>query len=248
MIPSLLGKLHSGLDLLGQDPRENDEFFDLLMKLHQPVLKLRRLKSQRDAAESGLQALESGVMPLEAAPEESPATPWLGRDDLDAAGFEDTLATDAADLTPLDPLDPLQQEEPSTAAQDRSETASAAFSAADPSGDTPAPEADANPVITPAQAAQTLLSLRAGHWVDLYSRQRWLRAQLIWASTRGTLFMFVSHGGQPHSMTKRSCERLIRERLLRPVDSHSVVAQALDAVASQLAATAQAEHKTPSKT
>lgn len=107
-----------------------------------------------------------------------------------------------------------------------------------PSGDAPAPEADANPVITPAQAEQTLLSLRAGSWVDLYSKHRWLRAQLIWASTKGTLFMFVSHGGQPHSMTKRSCERLIRERLLRPVDSHGVVAQALDAVASQVAATA----------
>jgi hypothetical protein len=77
--------------------------------------------------------------------------------------------------------------------------------------------------------------------VDLYSRRRWLRAQLIWASTKGTLFMFVSHGGQPHSMTKRSCERLIRERLLRPVDSQGVVAQALDAVASEVATTAQPE-------
>ncbi|UUZ62031.1 DUF1631 domain-containing protein [Polaromonas sp. P1-6] len=250
MIPSLLGKLHTGLDLLGQDPRECDEFFDLLMKLHQPVLKLRRLKSQRDAEESGLMALESGVMPLDTPPEEPPAAPehprveaaappWLGRDDLDAAGFEDTLPTDAADLTPIDSLDQLEQEEPSTAPQDDGfETPSAASSAPAPSGDAPAPEADANPVITPAQAEQTLLSLRAGSWVDLYSKHRWLRAQLIWASTKGTLFMFVSHGGQPHSMTKRSCERLIRERLLRPVDSHGVVAQALDAVASQVAATA----------
>jgi hypothetical protein len=90
-------------------------------------------------------------------------------------------------------------------------------------------------------AERLLLSLRSGHWVDLYSRRRWLRAQLIWASTKGTLFMFVSHGGQPHSMTKRSCERLIRERLLRPVDSQGVVAQALDAVASEVATTAQPE-------
>ncbi|UUZ77885.1 DUF1631 domain-containing protein [Polaromonas sp. P1(28)-13] len=250
MIPSLLGKLHTGLDLLGQDPRRMRRIFDLLMKLHQPVLKLRRLKSQRDAEESGLMALESGVMPLDTPPEEPPAAPehprveaaappWLGRDDLDAAGFEDTLPTDAADLTPIDSLDQLEQEEPSTAPQDDGfETPSAASSAPAPSGDAPAPEADANPVITPAQAEQTLLSLRAGSWVDLYSKHRWLRAQLIWASTKGTLFMFVSHGGQPHSMTKRSCERLIRERLLRPVDSHGVVAQALDAVASQVAATA----------
>jgi hypothetical protein len=58
----------------------------------------------------------------------------------------------------------------------------------------------------------------------------------VWASTKGTLFMFVSHGGQPHSMTKRSCERLIRERLLRPVEAHGVVANALDAVARDAAA------------
>ncbi|UUZ74246.1 hypothetical protein LP415_26175 [Polaromonas sp. P1(28)-8] len=58
-----------------------------------------------------------------------------------------------------------------------------------------------------------------------------MRAQLIWAGTKGTLFMFVSHGGQPHSMTRRSCERLIRDRLLRPVDTQGVVGQALDALA-----------------
>ena len=50
--------------------------------------------------------------------------------------------------------------------------------------------------------------------------------------------MFLSHGGQPHSMTKRSCEKLIMQRLLRPVDSQGVVAQALDAVASEAAARA----------
>ena len=78
------------------------------------------------------------------------------------------------------------------------------------------------------EAGQILLGLRFGRWVDLCSKRRWLRAQLIWVSAQGTLFMFVSHGGQPHSMTKRSCERLIRERLLRPVATHEVVGQALD--------------------
>ena len=48
--------------------------------------------------------------------------------------------------------------------------------------------------------------------------------------------MFVSHGGRAHSMTRRSCERLIRERLLRPVDAQGVVAQALDAVVNEAAA------------
>ena len=40
--------------------------------------------------------------------------------------------------------------------------------------------------------------------------------------------MFVSHGGRPHSMTKRSLQRLVMNRLLRPVDSREVVQHALE--------------------
>ncbi|RYF39598.1 MAG: DUF1631 family protein, partial [Comamonadaceae bacterium] len=104
MIPGLLEKLHSGLALLGQDPRENQQFFESLMKLHQPVLKLRRLKTQRDAEESGAMPLEPHEMP--ATPEQRQARaaelPWLGRDDLDAAGFEDTLPTAPGDLIDME--------------------------------------------------------------------------------------------------------------------------------------------------
>ena len=96
-------------------------------------------------------------------------------------------------------------------------------------------EPDALPLISPNDAEQLLLSLQPGCWVDLYSRQRWLRAQLIWASSQATLFMFVSHGGQAHSMTRRSCERLLQARLLRPVATHGVVAQALDGVMKAVA-------------
>jgi len=239
MLPGLLGKLHAGLALLGQDPRESEVFFEELMKLHRPVLKLRRLKSQRDAE-------ESGAMPLEAEETSSPifiadpatepregrstAPPWLGRDDLDAAGFEDTLPTAPGELLPLEDDTPLPVAGP------------AAVGPATGTPDTqPAPQQEVvsaaapatGPTIAPAEAEQMLLGLRAGHWVDLYSKHRWLRAQLIWAGTKGTLFMFVSHGGQPHSMTRRSCERLIRERLLRPVDTQGVVGQALDALAQE---------------
>jgi len=243
MIPTLLGKLHTGLELLGRDPRESAPFFEGLMKLHRPVLKLRRLKSQRDAE-------ESGAMPLE--PEELPATPeqrrakaaahpWLGRGDLDAAGFEDTLPTAPGELALLEE----QQEETEAdllAAAPEADSAAAPAQAApnaesgqpgEPSA--PGTPSAARPAMIQTEAEQLLLSLRAGHWVDLYSRQRWLRAQLIWASSKGTLFMFVSHGGQPHSMTKRSCVRLIRERLLRPVETHGVVAQALDRLVKEVA-------------
>ncbi|AYQ28014.1 MULTISPECIES: DUF1631 family protein [unclassified Polaromonas] len=256
MIPGLLSKLHEGLELLGQDPRESEPFFEGLMKLHRPVLKLRRLKSRRDAEESGAMPLEPDD--LSSTPEALPATPeqrrakaaahpWLAREELDAAGFEDTLPTAPGDLAPL------EEEHEKPAAQKAAEAKEATDSGGQELDSSHAEllaeqqaTASAPPAMAQSDAERLLLNLRSGHWVDLYSRRRWLRAQLIWASTRGTLFMFVSHGGQPHSMTKRSCERLIRERLLRPVDSHGVVAQALDVVASEAAAqTAPAQHAEP---
>jgi hypothetical protein len=82
--------------------------------------------------------------------------------------------------------------------------------------------------------AQIIRGLKLGGWVDLYSQNVWHRAQLVWASTRRTLFMFQSHNARPHSMTRRSCERLIRDRLLRPVDMQDVVARALQAIAEEV--------------
>lgn len=229
MIPGLLDKLHSGLGLLGQDPKENEVFFESLMKLHRPVLKLRRLKSQRDAEESTaalLEPEEAVVSPaerLEKLRAQAEAPLWMGRNDLDAAGFEDTQPTAPAELGQDGLIHDMMDEEnrePDTAF----EAASSLLT-----DDHNAPE-------TRAQAALVLQSLRTGRWVDLYSKRQWLRAQLVWASSHATLFMFISHGGRPHSMTKRSCEKLIAQRLLRPVDAHGVVAQALDAVTLSAAA------------
>ena len=250
MIPGLLGKLHSGLQMLGTDTDECAPFFDGLMKLHQPVLKLRRLKSQRDAQESNhaLLSVTASLMDELASAESEPATaeqrrakvaatPWLGKHELADAGFQDTLPTDydalmpaegppAADVAaPQHPSEPQPSEGSATTAVEVPDPNAPAASILG-EGTEPQP-----PHALPAAEAM-LLALRAGDWVDLYSRRRWLRAQLTWASSKGTLFMFVSHGGQPHSMTKRSCERLIAGRLLRPVKSHGVVAHALESVAA----------------
>jgi hypothetical protein len=78
-----------------------------------------------------------------------------------------------------------------------------------------------------------IAGLHQGAWVDLYAREHWLRANLKWVSGRNTLFMFVSHGGQPHTMTRRSLEKLVRERHLRPVDHGAVVPRALDALSEK---------------
>jgi hypothetical protein len=86
----------------------------------------------------------------------------------------------------------------------------------------------------PATEADALIErLAEGSWVDLYARQQWRRARLVWTGTRKTLFMFVSDGGQPHSMTRRSLQRLVAERLVRPIDAQAVVQHAIDALSAQ---------------
>lgn len=82
-------------------------------------------------------------------------------------------------------------------------------------------------------SSAVIAGLRQGCWVDLYVRKGWRRASLSWVSARATLFMFVSHGGQPHSMTRRSLERLVRDQLLRPVDATAVVPRAIEALSQQ---------------
>lgn len=236
MIPKLVTTLHAGLELLGKERTETKPFFDALMRLHNPVLKLRRARSRRDAEESAFASL-SAPAPLEPsapAPREDaesmsmdidetlPATPeqqkprkaaqpWLGRLELDAAGFEETQPTDYGSLGGS-----------SDSAFAELDTGAAPLSATDE---------DALNLADKARSPSAILdSLRPGAWVDLYSRRQWLRAQLMWASSKGTLFMFVSRGGRPHSMTKRSCEKLIRDRLMRPVETGAVVDKAIAAM------------------
>jgi hypothetical protein len=236
MIPGLLGKLHTGLASLGLDPRETEAFFSAVEKLHRPVLRLRRVRSQRDAAESDQAPLEVALAETEssdlsdilpATPEQRKAKaagqPWLAPQELDNAGFEDTLPSGPAELTAT----PDDDEEPSSES-----------SGGDGNSDEQPASTDSDGERKPEEV---LMGLREGSWVDLYSKRSWLRAQLIWASNRGTLFMFVSHGGQPHSMTKRSCVRLIKDRLLRPVETHGVVAHALDNLVREAAPVDAAE-------
>ena len=78
-----------------------------------------------------------------------------------------------------------------------------------------------------AEARLLLERLRAGDWVDLNVSGKWRRARLNWCSDNGALFMFVSHGGRPHSMTRRTCEKLIRTRHLRMVEAGEVVEEAV---------------------
>jgi len=76
-------------------------------------------------------------------------------------------------------------------------------------------------------------SMVVGSWFDLWQEGQSLRVQLTWASPHGTLFLFGTASGRSMSMTRRGVDRLIEQDRLRVVADHSVVDEALDAVAQQ---------------
>ncbi|MFP5466335.1 MAG: DUF1631 family protein [Gammaproteobacteria bacterium] len=212
IVPGMIQTLRRGLEMLGKTPDETAAFFDALLKLHEPVLRLRRLRARAETA--------SGPVPLEIEPDISapallePATPeqqrpriphqpWFGVRELASAGFEDTLPSDH------DPLDHLE-----------------VLTTDSVTGEL---EADSHEALS---ATALLSGLRAGDWVDLHSDGQWLRAQLLWASAKASLFMFTSRGGRAHTMTRRSCEKLLAKGWLRPVEVRAVVPEAIKAVVS----------------
>jgi len=237
-VPGLIRTLREGLAALGKTPEETQPFFDALMRLHQPVLGLRRAKVRSDSGQAGEAPPPAWEDPTQldelapATPEQrlpkAAAQPWLGREELAQAGFE---------ATQIQVLSGIGPQGAGAGASGEGEGIEGA-EGSDPgdSGATPlAAQADgAHAELDPAE--QVLLTLSEGSWVDLHAHGEWHRAQLIWASSRGTLFMFTSRGGRAHSMTKRVCMRLVRKQWLRPVEMRPVVQRALDEVLAAEAA------------
>ncbi|MBL0392697.1 DUF1631 family protein [Ramlibacter monticola] len=201
VIPRVLMKLRTGLTMLGQQPSESEGFFLQLEALHRPVMKLRARHRHGSVA-----APEPPPVTRPPQPARAPDEPWMGPQELHAAGFEEGPPTGPAPLATPSGHAPLEE-----------------------SGQLTAQEVDA-----------MVERLSTGCWVDLHARQHWRRARLKWASEKRTLFLFVSHGGQPHSMTRRSLQKLLRERLLRLVDSEAVVPRALERLAESAPAPAPA--------
>ncbi len=86
------------------------------------------------------------------------------------------------------------------------------------------------PELDDAAVDAVLAALQPGIWIDLQSQGEWLRAQLAWSNPAGTLFMFNSAGGRTHSMSRRSCIKLIRARRLSPVTSAPDVQQVMGVI------------------
>jgi hypothetical protein len=212
-IPGMLERLRTGIATIGQDACEHESLFAALEKLHRPVLELRAKKRSGSKPLDPEPQLDAALLSTERQqPRARAGALWMTPAEQQAAGFDAEAASAAA---------PLQE----TAASKPAPLQPGAGAAPAPQA-VDATDADATPAVA-------LDALRAGCWVDLFANGRWRRANLTWVSSRATLFMFVSHGGRPHSMTRRSLERLLRERLLRPVESGAVVARAMDALTRQ---------------
>ncbi|MBV1730948.1 MAG: DUF1631 domain-containing protein, partial [Hydrogenophaga sp.] len=183
MLPRLLQRLRAGLTVLDKPAEETASFFDALIRYHEPVLALRRASARSQAGASMPAALESPVVTfpeadnLAEAPRPQVAeTPWLAARERVEAGFEDAPVAEA----------PVAEN-----------PAAALLSTSSEEGDD---------VDVGMEAAGVLASLHVGDWVDLQASGQWLRARLVWANARATLFLFTSRGGHPHTMTRRSCE------------------------------------------
>jgi hypothetical protein len=207
MLPRLLQGLRAGLALLDKPAEETASFFHALIRYHEPVLALRRASARSQTGASMPAALESPVVTfpeadnLAEAPRPQVAeTPWLAARERVEAGFKD---------------------EPVAVTRVADNPAAASLSTSSEEGD----DADEG-----MDAASVLASLHVGDWVDLQASGHWLRARLVWANARATLFLFTSRGGHPHTMTRRSCEKLIRQRGLRPLAVRPVVGAAIKAV------------------
>ncbi len=204
MLPGLLQKLRAGLGMLDKPAEETQTFFDALIRYHEPVLALRRASARSQAGTSMPGALET---PVVAFPE---------TDNL--AEAPRPRVADTPWLAARERVEAGFQDAPAAVATVVEDSAAAPLS-------TSSEEADEG-----TETAGVLASLHVGDWVDLQASGQWLRARLVWANARATLFLFTSRGGHPHTMTRRSCEKLIRQRGLRPLAVRPVVDAAIDAV------------------
>ncbi|MDB5898510.1 MAG: hypothetical protein JWP41_2112 [Ramlibacter sp.] len=206
-IPGMLEKLRGGIEVLGQQPGDHESFFATLEKSHSPVLQLRaRQRRGKQPVLPERQLGEALLSTKRQQPKARAGDPWMTPVEKQAAGFDAEPASTPAALA-QDAAAPVPIETGVAAA--------------------------ASATLDPAEMGRVIDSLHEGCWVDLCAHGRWRRASLTWVSSRASLFMFVSHGGRPHSMTRRSLERLVRDRLLRPVTTGAVVAKALDALSQQ---------------
>jgi hypothetical protein len=97
--------------------------------------------------------------------------------------------------------------------------------------DTQPQDTDAGELVTATAPSSGSVELKLGAWVELFSEDKWLRAQLTWISPYNTLFMFTSEGGRTHSMTGPLLQYLLLQELVKVISTQGVLEGALNNVA-----------------
>ena len=203
LIPGLIRKVREGLDGIGFPPARTEEFFDVLMGLHQQTLQPAAVASVADPTQ-----VMTPLPTIDGAPDSAGPTGGSSQGLVMPAEtfLEARLESDSR--SPFDPTQPMDlfPDLPSL----------------------PGPEAAP---MHPVDAAGFESLLKPGAWVEFLGQGAWSRSQLTWASPQGKLFMFTSATGDAHAMTRRALQRLYDEGGARLISSQALVDGALDAVA-----------------
>jgi hypothetical protein len=196
VLPELIANLRLGLSAIGKTDDETRQFFDALMQHHQPLMVPRK---------EGTASSSPALAAVAAAPDSGPPT----EPPVEMA-------------TPVDKTPGYRPDGPwlgrgeleSVGVEEARFTDFAELGALRARAN---PELPVGSELDDASVQAVLAELRPGTWVDLQSQGEWLRAQLVWSNPAATLFMFNSAGGRTHSMSRRSCIKLIQARRLSPV-------------------------------
>jgi hypothetical protein len=201
MIPSLLTTLREGLASVGSPASANEAFFTQLMQLHELVMKAPSQPVAVANTAPEVVAPASRDVVEEELTYRDADAVWMAPQEAKNSGFMDESDAMPPSTLPVDYDDQIEATVPQT------------LDAAE--------QAD-HPAIAPPSL---------GSWVEFSSEDKWVRAQLTWASPHGTLFMFTGAAGRPYSMTRRALDKMQANQSMRLIAGDGVVGNALDALA-----------------
>ncbi len=255
MIPGLLQRLRDGLQGIGYPPELTQRFFDNLITLHRAAVREGRDAGLEAAAERAWseesQFQDSGRDEVQMWLDQNEVhdSGYVGEQDMDLdfvasplAGEKEAKKAEAPAPTPAPVPAPPPFEHPDfrdmeievvDAAPPRdlgyeSRMDPAAAAEAEAQGLVPPAAAAGEPERAPSAQPVRVEELRVGAWVEIHIKGDWVRAQLTWCSPHATLFMFTSHGGDAHSMSRRTLDKLRSAGQMRVIADRPVIDEALD--------------------
>jgi hypothetical protein len=223
LVPALLATLREGLARIDYPPEKTAAFFDGLMAMHQqgmrPAGEGVAGTSRAGTARAGNEAADATALAADLA-QSLRASPAELEALLDPELTEPWIAPDEAAQSGFMPTGMLEDSRAST--QPPFEATGPAFAST---------RQDAPAAWQPSRSTEPGELLPVGAWVEFLVGDRATRSQLSWSSPHGSLYMFTNAEGATHSMTRGSVQRLLAEGGLKIVSEHTLVEEALNAVA-----------------